>query len=63
MHTIYVGDPKQAKDSDDSGDLNLDDSDDSKDEPIEDTLDEGAQHADIIIIMEKADKTLSKIIS
>ena len=66
MHTIYVGDPKkQAQDSDTSGDLNLDDdSESSKDEPIEeDILDEGAQHADIIIIMEKADKTLSKIIS
>lgn len=63
MHTIYVGDQKPPKDSDDSGSLNLEDSDNSQGDLVEDTLDEGAQHADIIIIMEKADKTLSKIIS
>lgn len=36
---------------------------DSDEEDIEELLDEGAQHADIMIIMEKADKTLSKVIS
>ena len=64
MHTIYVGDPKKIpKDADSSGSLNLDSGSEESKNDIEEALDEGAQHADIIIIMEKADKTLSKVIS
>lgn len=58
---------KEAGGSDDSsGSLNLDsDSDGSDDDQddMDDELGEGGQHADVIIIMEKADMKLQKIIN
>ena len=75
MHTTYVDGPKKAEkpsgeNNSDSGSLNLEsDSDKSEKEGEEEEeldddmmLRQGAQYADILIIMEKADKTLSNVI-
>jgi len=62
MHTIYV--PKKLpskKGSDSSLNLDSDPEEESKDEDDDELGDDG-QHADIVIIMEKADKTLQQVI-
>ena len=78
MHTLYIGDPKEkgskngkkskeekkgAGGDDSSGSLNLDSDSDGSDDQDDEDLGEGGQHADVIIIMEKADMKLQKIIN